>query len=78
MVQYESHASGDLQIRALGQLQTHPHCPPALIESEKHYRNVLRLFSDVLSAVFDGYHHPGCASSEYEALDTLRTLDTEL
>ena len=51
---------------------------PALIESEKHYRNVLRLFSDVLSAVFDGYHHPGCASSEYEALDTLRTLDTEL
>ena len=51
---------------------------PALIESEKHFRNVLRLFSDVLSAVFDGYHHPGCASSEYEALDTLRTLDTEL
>ena len=51
---------------------------PALIESEKHYRNVLRLFSDVLSAVFDGYHHPGCTSSEYEALDTLRTLDTEL
>lgn len=29
VVQYESHASGDLQIRALGQLQTHPHCPLA-------------------------------------------------
>ena len=45
---------------------------PYVLGSEKHHHSyVLRLFSDVLSAVFDGCHHPRCTGSDLGAHDTL-------
>ncbi len=40
---------------------------PTVLGSEKGHRNVLRVFSDVSSAVFDGYHHLRRTGSEYGA-----------
>ena len=40
---------------------------PAVLGFEKHHRNVIRLFIDVWSAVFDAYHHSTCIGSEYSA-----------
>ena len=51
---------------------------PTAPGSEKCYSYSLRLFMDVLSAVFDGCHHPRCTGSEYEAHYTLRKLENEL
>jgi hypothetical protein len=41
--------------------------PPVLVGFEIHHSNVLRLFVDVLSAVFDAHHHHAYTGYEYSA-----------